>query len=369
MPRFPALIVGGGPAGAAAAIALARQGVRPLLIERDRETRDALCGGFLSWATLDRLRAFGIDTAALGARRIDRLALFAGTRSAEARLPAPAAGLTRRTLDTALLARAAEAGVAIERGVAARRWESGHILVEGREIAADAILLATGKHELRGVGRPKGDTIGLRFRLAASPALDRLLAGRIELHLFRGGYAGLLLQEDGAANLCLAARGWRLDEAGGRPERLLDEIAAESHGLAERLGAAATIGAAQAIANIPYGWRASGGSGGLYRLGDQAGVIPSLAGEGIAIALASGGAAADAIVAGLSPGAFQSRLGRRLARPFAIAGVLRHCAEYPAGARLLLAVTGAAPALADLAARLTRLSPARLPLVATRARG
>ena len=204
MRRTAALIVGGGPAGAAAAIGLARRGLRPLLIERDAETRDALCGGFLSWATLDRLRGLGVDAGALGARSIDRLALFAGSRSAEADLPAPAAGLTRQVLDTALLASAARAGTGIERGVMARRWDAGRILLgDGTEITAGAILLATGKHELRGVGRPKGDTIGMRYRLAASPALDRLLDRRIELHLFRGGYAGLLLQEDGSANLCL----------------------------------------------------------------------------------------------------------------------------------------------------------------------
>ncbi len=359
MRRLNALIVGGGPAGAAAAIGLANRGGRPLLIERDATPKDTLCGGFLSWATLARLRALGVDADALGARRIERLAMFAGGHTAEAMLPAPAAGLTRRTLDTALLARAAQAGAAIERGVTARQWE----------VAADAILVATGKHELRGLGRPKGDTIGLRFRLAASPALDRLLAGRIELHLFRGGYAGLLLQEDGAANLCLAARGWRLDRAGGRPERLLAEIAAESPTLVDRLAAAAAIGAAQAIANIPYGWRAKEGAAGLYRLGDQAGVIPSLAGEGIGIALESGLAAADAIVGGQAGAAFQRALSGRLTRPFAIATALRHAAEHPAGARTLVAATRLAPALADLAARLTRLPDARLPLVAARARG
>ena len=56
-----AVVVGAGPAGSAAAIGLARAGAGVLLLERTRETGDALCGGFLSWRTLARLDALGID--------------------------------------------------------------------------------------------------------------------------------------------------------------------------------------------------------------------------------------------------------------------------------------------------------------------
>ncbi|HZF94101.1 MAG TPA: FAD-dependent monooxygenase, partial [Allosphingosinicella sp.] len=52
MPRTRALIVGGGPAGAAAAIALARAGAAPELIERSAGPRDVVCGGFLGWDAL-----------------------------------------------------------------------------------------------------------------------------------------------------------------------------------------------------------------------------------------------------------------------------------------------------------------------------
>ncbi|MBM3928865.1 MAG: FAD-binding protein, partial [Sphingomonadales bacterium] len=52
MRRPGALILGGGPAGAAAAIALAGHGIRAAILERTREQADALCGGFLSWRTL-----------------------------------------------------------------------------------------------------------------------------------------------------------------------------------------------------------------------------------------------------------------------------------------------------------------------------
>lgn len=331
----------------------------PVLIERDAETRDALCGGFLSWATIDRLKQLGIDPLALGAHRVERLALFAGRRSAVARLPAPAAALSRRALDTALLDRAQAAGAAIERGIAARALEKGHVrLDDGTELASDHLILATGKHELRGGNRPRpgGDVaVGLRWRLDASPALAGLVAGQIELHLFRGGYAGLVLQEDGGANLCLAVRRSRLAEGEGRPDRLLAALAEEAPALAARLEAAASVSAPQAIANIPYGWRARSGEPGLYRIGDQAGVIPSLAGEGIAIAIASGIAAAHAITRNEPAERFQPALARRLRLPIAVAGSLWRLAERPVGARMLVTAARLVPALVGVAGRITRV--------------
>ena len=353
------LIVGGGPAGAAAAIGLARAGLAPLLIERDAATRDALCGGFLSWATIARLAELGVDPLALGAHRVERLMLFAGHRSAEAALPAPAAALSRRALDTAMLERAAALGASIEPGTTARALEGRRLrLDDGTEISASHVILATGKHELRGAARPraKGDVaVGLRWRLGASAALTRLVAGQIELHLFRDGYAGLVLQEDGGANLCLAVRRSRFAEAERRPERLLAVLAEEAPALAARLDAAGSVGTTQAVANIPYGWCAHIGEPGLYRVGDQACVIPSLAGEGIAIAIASGFAAAGAIARGEPAECFQPALARRLRRPLSIAGMLWRLAERPAGARALITATQALPSLAVLAARFTRV--------------
>lgn len=359
MRRTDTLIVGGGPAGAAAAIALTRASQRPLLIERDRQTRDALCGGFLSWPTIDRLQRLGIDPWQLGAPRIDRLRLFAGHRHAETALPAPAAALSRRALDSALLDHAARLGCAVERGVAARDHEDGRLkLGDGAEIAAERIILATGKHELRGLARPRAGNdaaIGLRWRLAASPALTRWLAGRIEVHLFRGGYAGLVLQEDGTANLCVALRHSRFVAAGQQPAPFLAEMAAECPALGERLALATAIGPAQAIAQIPYGWRARSTDPGLYRVGDQAAVIPSFAGEGIGIALASGMAAAEAILRSEPAGPFQLALAGRTARPIRYGQGLAHIAAHPAGAALLVGAVGVSPVLARLAARLTRI--------------
>ena len=54
--------------------------------------------------------------------------------------------------------------------------------------------------------------------------------------------------------------------------------------------------------------RRRAGPPGLFRIGDQAAVIPSFTGEGIALALHSGLAAAAAILAGEDAAAFQAAL-------------------------------------------------------------
>lgn len=353
------LIVGGGPAGSAAAIALAGYGIRATLLERTAEPADALCGGFLSWRTLDTLARLGVEGDALGAAVVRRLRLFAGDARSEARLPHPARGVSRWRLDALLIAAAAKAGAKVERGVAVRRIEGERaVLADGAALSSPHVLLATGKHELRGTARDAdvGDdpTLGLRIRLAPHPALTRLVDDTIELHLFAGGYGGLELQEDGSANFCMAVRRSRLREAGDA-YALLAEIAEEVPPLADRLAHMASDASVDAVANVPYGWRASGTRPRLYRLGDQAAVIPSLAGEGMGIALASGMLAARAVATGASAEGFQTELAGRTRRPVGIAGLVRRLAERPWGAHALVALSRA-PLAADMVARLTRIS-------------
>ena len=124
------VIIGGGLAGGAAAARLARLGAHPLLLERESVAHHKICGEFLSSEASAHLAALGFDVARLGGAPIDRVRLHAGHRSAEARLPFTATGLTRRTLDWALLAHAESLGAEVRRGAAVRH------------IAGDAAVLA-----------------------------------------------------------------------------------------------------------------------------------------------------------------------------------------------------------------------------------
>jgi flavin-dependent dehydrogenase len=110
----------------------------------------------------------------------------------------------------------------------------------------------------------------------------------------------------------------------------------------------------EAVSGVPYGWRALATEAGLYRVGDQAAVIASIAGDGVAIALASGAAAANACLAGESAEAFQRGFARRAARPVGIAELLRSLAARGGRRRLMMGLAGV-PGVAKAAARLTRI--------------
>ena len=351
------IVLGAGPAGSAAAALLARGGARPTLIDRSETVGDAICGGFLSWRTAQSLRELACDPATLGAHRVTRLRLYAGEHMAEAALPAPGFGLSRRALDTALRDRAVAAGTRLEID-RARSIAPGRIEGERQGWTSPAIFLATGKHDVRGHARPReaaDPALGLRIRVLGSPALAALIDDAIELHMFPGGYAGIVLQEDGSANICLALRKSALADAGGDPWSLLERLAGDHPQFARRFAPATQDLPIDTIGAVPYGWIAQDTEDGLYRLGDQAAVIPSLAGEGMAIALASARDAARAFLAGENAESYQQRFARRAARPVRTAQALWHLGENPLAAGAMAMVAKRLPALARLAMRLSRI--------------
>ncbi|MEO6152380.1 MAG: FAD-dependent monooxygenase [Croceibacterium sp.] len=353
------LVLGAGPAGCAAAIVLAEAGAAPTLLDRDTEVADALCGGFLSWRTAARLGSLGIDPATLGAHRVHTLALFAGRRTAAFALPAPGYGLSRRVLDTELRTRALGAGATLAIDTA-RGIEGDTVIGRKRDWRGDGLFLAAGKHDVRGHLRPRtarDPAVGLRLRLPPDAARQRLLGGRIELHLFAGGYAGIVVQEGGAANVCLAVRKSRL---AGDPAELLARLADENPALGERLGDDWRGVRCETIGAVPYGYLARETAAGLFRVGDQAAVIPSLAGEGIAIALTSGALAARAWLTGgpAAAPAFQRAFAALAQGPVRTAALAWHLAENRALARFGVALAGHVPPVVGWLMRATRLDAA-----------
>jgi len=347
---------------------LGRAGTQALVIDRDEVPRDLICGGFLSWRTLAQLRELGFDPDALGGHRVEKLRIFAGRQMAEAPLPQAALGLSRHTLDTALRAAATAAGAQfaydtiseIRPGIAQSR---------DREWAAETIFLASGKRDVRGEKRPQVSSdpaLGLRLRLPPTAKRTALLNGAIELHLFAGGYAGVVLQEGGTANICLALRKSALERAGGSRAGLLSDFAATSPAFAERLGDDWRDIRIDTIGAVPYGWIAQSTAPGLFRLGDQAAVIPSLAGEGIGIALASGQMAASHWLSGGAAAApqFQRNFAAAAGPPLRWGRNIRRLIESPLGARLALLATTIAPALVTSLAERTRIPSATSPLAA-----
>ena len=278
---------------------------------------------------------------------------------ASARLPKPAIGISRLRLDTLVLDQAVKAGAAIARGVTIRELSADTVrTADGATFEADSLFVATGKYDLRGVSRPRSEalTLGLRAMLEPCAALTALVGDSIELHLFDGGYCGVMINEMGVGNLCMAVRKSRLTQAGGDPATLIATLGQENPALGERI-AFATSGEIDAISAVPYGWIARDTPRGQFRLGDQAAVIPSLAGEGNGIALASGIAAAEAwLTAGPDAApAYQARFAKAAYRPVTTAMRLWHWGERPIVGQIATRIVALAPGIAAHFAGLTRI--------------
>ena len=351
------VIVGGGLAGAAAATLLAQSGHRPLLLERSPGAHDKICGEFLSTEAQAHLAALGFDTAKLGGASINRLRLIAGKRKIATRLPFSALGITRRTLDEALLEHAARAGAKIERGVTVRAIDGTHLETSAGPLDPATLVLASGKHDIRGAKRDATGTldrlIGFKQYFRVSPAVCAALAGHIEVVLFDGGYAGLQLVEGGIANLCLLIDREQLD--GRQWPSVFATLLHEPH-LRARLGdAELLLDRALSISGVPYGF-VDRSDGPAFRLGDQAGVIPSFSGDGMSIALHSARVAARAVANGATAAQYARALRRDIARQISRATLLQRAGMSPAGRRILLAGLSLVPQAMSRAAAWTRVS-------------
>jgi len=311
------LILGGGVAGCAASIALARKGRSVTLIEREATPRHKVCGEFLSGEALEDLHVLGIDVASLGAVPIDYVRLAAARRAAEAPLPFPAASLTRKALDTALIAEAIAAGVRVERGrsvqavgrTTGEAWQA--TLNDGTTRQAPTVFLATGKHDIRGLTRPKDPhqwvAFKMYYRLSAAQTAE--LADASELTLYSGGYGGIQTVEDGITNFCCVVQRRYFARAGLRWEGLLAKMQQDCPHLATRLdGAEPLLDKPITVTHIPYGYLRRATEDGLYCIGDQAAVIPSFTGDGISIALHTARRAAAAYLAAEQAPIFQPKL-------------------------------------------------------------
>lgn len=364
------LVIGGGPAGAMAAIQLAKAGRQVVLVEKEPGPHDKVCGEFLSQESIGYLGGASIFPEELGAAPVRSVRLYSGLRCAESALPFPALSLSRRALDAALLARAAAAGCEVKMGVAADRLtehETGWLakLSSGEWVAARAVFLASGKHDLHGWSRPRGrqsDLVGFKLHWRLDRAQTDALRDRTDLFLFSGGYGGMLLVENDAANLCLVIRRSTLRRHGGW-NALLAAIIAENRELGRRLSGAEALHARPlAISPIPYGYLGRA-SDALWRIGDQAAVIPSFTGDGISIALHSASLATQMLLRGGTPHEYVDILQGQLGQSMRLATRLSQAMVTAPGRCAAPAVLSFVPGTMRFIAAATRVPRSAMDLV------
>jgi len=322
MTSWDVIVIGGGPAGGAAATLSAQAGRRVLVLEKELGPHHKVCGEFISAEAQHYLEKLGLDLAALGAKPIDHVSIIHGAKNMRTGLPFKALSLSRKILDEQILQTAIKHGAEVRRGVSVAGLECvpGGMKIrlsgagKGETLFAPAVFLATGKHDLRGWQRSpaiQNDLVGLKMHFRRDP---QKLADQqdVVIALFDGGYAGLEVIECDLVNLCLVISKHRLAAHLHSWERLLVDLKARTPMLAERLeGAKPCWEKPLAVYGIPYGfvYREKSSVPGLYRLGDQMAVIPSFFGNGISIALHSAFLAAENYLH-----ADETRYHRRLAK-------------------------------------------------------
>lgn len=358
----PYIAIGGGLAGTAFALELARSGRPALVLESTRTAHHKVCGEFLS-AEAQALAAYlGVDLGAMGASSISRFRLANKSKCAEAPLPFQAAGLSRYRLDQALLQAAEDAGAEVRRGVTATHVELGDervgVKAGSHSFEGRAAALATGKHNMRQYPRTAAnDMVGFKLQLRVSPVALQMLEDTVQLALFDGGYIGASIVEEELVTLCWVLHRSLLQRIGPGWGAQAGYLAEQSGVLADLLqGASPQWDKPTAVASIPYGYlRRDSIAPNLFPLGDQLAVIPSFTGDGMSIALYSGIAAAQAVLSEESAVQFQRRMVNRLQPQFRWARLVNMLFDTTLLHGFSIKLAGALPSLVTLIAQSTRI--------------
>jgi menaquinone-9 beta-reductase len=300
------IIIGGGPAGAATAVRAARAGAKVVVFEKGKHGRDKICGDGLTPRAVAALDELKIDL--VGAHRIDGLRMIAGKKTRElawpatGRFPSHGAVLPRRQLDKQLIDAAAEAGADVRFSTEALPILDGSRVVgvetPSGKWAAPMTVLATGATgaaaRLVGAERVEDETFGLAIRAyAPTPRhLDRHLEACLSLKDEYGtpipGYGWMFPAGDGTVNIGVGALSTMKGFKKLNLNTLIDSYARlvrDDWGLGDFI-------------EKPRAWRLPMSvqrrhGQGWVAIGDAAGLVNPMNGEGIDYGLESGMLAAD----------------------------------------------------------------------------
>ena len=305
------VVVGAGPAGAAAAATLARAGRNVVLADKATFPRDKCCGDGLTALALRQLDALGLDPARVASWLPIHEAVIHAPGGRVARLPLPAgpglhAAVARRTdLDAALVKLAGHAGAVTAAGHGLRAIAQGADRVEvdldglGRVaarfvIAADGMWSPTRRLLGLDVAGYRGDWHAFRQYLGVDGPAASQLHVLFEEDLLPG-YFWAFPVPGGTTNAGFGLpRGGRLPvgDMGGRWKELLARPSIRDV-LGDRVEPEAPVKA------LPIPARLGGlplASGRVLFVGDAAAATDPMSGEGIGQALRTGVLAAEAVI-------------------------------------------------------------------------
>ncbi len=298
------VVVGAGPAGSAAAAALAQRGWDVLLLERDHFPRHKVCGEFLSPEAQGTLRTLRLHSAVAALTPVALTHATVTTQSGQTArmpLPGPAWGVSRFAMDEALATAACEHGVDLWSGMLVNSFTNianeyviqlqtrattgqapRHGIVKSR-----ALIIACGRHSASALpphptphNRPL--SVGIKGHY-----VDVAMPPQVELFFFPGGYAGINPIEDGRVNLCLLLSYEAFRRTGQSVAGTLAAIAEWNPALGRRLaGGRALAESICTVAPVDTG-RPAAPWAEVSCLGDTAVMLPPLCGDGMAMALRS----------------------------------------------------------------------------------
>ncbi|MEP6718684.1 MAG: NAD(P)/FAD-dependent oxidoreductase [bacterium] len=385
---FDVAIAGAGPAGTSAAIRLALNGIRVLLVEEKKFPRAKLCGEFISPECIAHFQQLGVLDQMLSAGATSlRETVFYSARDYKVAVPsewftsgATALGLSRSEMDHRLLERAKATGVMVLEDTQAAGLLFADELVCGmkvktadglREFRSQITIDATGRsralarHLEREQHRP---TIKRKRGLVAFKAhLEnaRVAPGACEIYLYKGGYGGLSEIEHGLSNLCFIVSADDVRSLNSDPDRVLREVVMQNSRAAKTLEQARLHSAWLSVALDGFGRKALMPANGLLTIGDAAGFIDPFTGGGMLMALESGFVVAETIKAHLGPAAdaqtirlvakeYEREYTRTFDSRLRVSGLLRRAAFIPHLADAAILLFGASAYLRRKLARATR---------------
>jgi flavin-dependent dehydrogenase len=287
-------IAGGGPAGLAAAIRCAERGFRSVVLERAAPPPDKACGEGLMPSGLRELHALGVRPAGMPFHGIRYLQ---ENRAVEARFRGGSGlGIRRTDLWAALHQRALAAGAEVRRAaVLAARAQDDRVEIDtdAGAISARLLVAADGMHSplRRAAGLdgapPARSRFGLRRHFSLAPWSDL-----VEVHWARGVEA--YVTPVGPQNVNVAFL-WERGEADAGFDDLLGRFPPLRHRLAGAPAASEVRGAGPLEQRV----RSRVGPR-LALIGDAAGYVDAITGQGLSLAFAAAGLLARALPQDLS---------------------------------------------------------------------